>query len=213
MINCGGGQITVGKRVIRDTHAYGALTIEDAFAKSSNGGAIRVALRLGREKFFEYISQFGFGRKTGIELPGESRGIVNPLEDWRIDSIGSVAIGQEVSVTLLQIVAAVGAIANRGVWVKPHVVKKVVAQDGRAVRAEDRNATSRQRADRANDGQAYGACGDARHRPPRDQPGGLFRCGQDRHPQKVENEGCRRRNTCRRSRDSSRPPTRAWPSS
>jgi membrane peptidoglycan carboxypeptidase len=66
-------------------------------------------------------------------LPGESRGIVNPLEDWRIDSIGSVAIGQEVSVTLLQIVAAVGAIANRGVWVKPHVVKKVVAQDGRAL--------------------------------------------------------------------------------
>jgi cell division protein FtsI/penicillin-binding protein 2 len=133
MINCGGGQITIGKRVIRDTHAYGALTVEDAFAKSSNGGAIRVAMRLGREKFLEYISRFGFGRKTGIELPGESRGIVNPLEDWRIDSIGSVAIGQEVSVTLLQIVAAVGAIANRGVWVKPHVVKKVVAQDGRAL--------------------------------------------------------------------------------
>lgn len=133
MIYCGGGQITIGKRVIRDTHAYGALTVEDAFAKSSNGGAIRVAMRVGRENFFEYISRFGFGRKTGVELPGESRGIVNPLEDWRIDSIGSVAIGQEVSVTLLQIVAAVGAIANRGVWVKPHVVKKVVAQDGRAL--------------------------------------------------------------------------------
>jgi cell division protein FtsI (penicillin-binding protein 3) len=133
MINCGGGQVAIGKRVIRDTHAYGDLTIEDAFAKSSNGGAIRVATRVGREKFFEYISRFGFGRKTGIELPGESRGIVNPLEDWRIDSIGSVAIGQEVSVTLLQIVAAVGAIANRGVWIKPHIVKKVVAQDGRAL--------------------------------------------------------------------------------
>jgi membrane peptidoglycan carboxypeptidase len=90
-------------------------------------------MKLGREKFFEYISRFGFGRKTGIELPGESRGIVNPLEDWRIDSIGSVAIGQEVSVTLLQIVAAVGAVANRGVWVKPHIIKKVVAQDGRAL--------------------------------------------------------------------------------
>jgi cell division protein FtsI/penicillin-binding protein 2 len=133
VINCGGGQVTIGKRVIRDTHAYGDLSIEDAFAKSSNGGAIRVATRLGREKFFEYISRFGFGRKTGLELPGESRGIVNPLEDWRIDSIGSVAIGQEVSVTLLQIVAAVGAIANRGVWIKPHIIKKVVAQDGRAL--------------------------------------------------------------------------------
>lgn len=133
IIHCGGGQITIGKRVIRDTSAYGALTVEDAFAKSSNGGAIRVAMGLGRERFFEYISRFGFGRKTGIELPGESRGIVNPLEDWRIDSIGSVAIGQEVSATLLQIVAAAGAIANRGVWVKPHVIKKIVAQDGRAL--------------------------------------------------------------------------------
>jgi cell division protein FtsI (penicillin-binding protein 3) len=133
LVNCGGGQITIGKRVIRDTHAYGTLSVEDAFAKSSNGGAIRIAMKLGKEKLYEYISRFGFGRKTGIELPGESRGIVNPLEDWRIDSIGSVAIGQEVAVTLLQAVSAVGAIANRGVWVKPHVIKKVVAQDGRAL--------------------------------------------------------------------------------
>ncbi len=133
MVNCGGGQITIGSRVIHDTHAYGALTVEDAFAKSSNGGAIRLAMKLGKEKFHDYISRFGFGRKTGIELPGESRGIVNPLESWRIDSIGSVAIGQEVSVTLLQVVAAVGAIANHGVWVKPHVIKKIVREDGRAL--------------------------------------------------------------------------------
>lgn len=149
MINCGGGQITIGKRVIRDTHAYGVLSVEDAFAKSSNGGAIRVAMKLGKEKFHDYITRFGFGRKTGIELPGESRGIVNPLEDWRIDSIGSVAIGQEVSITLLQAVAAVGAIANRGVWVKPHVIKKVVTQDGRALyepKIETRQVVSEQTA-------------------------------------------------------------------
>lgn len=149
VINCGDGQITIGKRVIRDTHAYGALTIEDAFAKSSNGGAIRVAMKVGKEKFLDYISRFGFGRKTGIELPGESRGIVNPLEDWRIDSIGSIAIGQEVSVTLLQIVAAAGVIANRGVWVKPHVVRKVVAPDGRALyeaQTETRQVVSEQTA-------------------------------------------------------------------
>lgn len=148
-IHCGGGQITIGKRVIRDTHAYGALTVEDAFAKSSNGGAIRIAMKLGKEKFLEYISRFGFGRKTGIELPGESRGIVNPLEDWRIDSIGSIAIGHEVSVTLLQIVGAAGAIANRGVWVKPHVIKKIVTQDGRALyepKIETRQVISEQSA-------------------------------------------------------------------
>jgi cell division protein FtsI/penicillin-binding protein 2 len=130
MVNCGGGQITIGKRVIHDTHSYGVLSAEDAFAKSSNGGAIRVAMKLGKEKLYEYIQRFGFGRKTGIELPGESRGIVNPLEDWRIDSIGSIAIGQEVSITLLQAVSAVSAIANRGMWVKPHVIKKITAQDG-----------------------------------------------------------------------------------
>ncbi len=130
-INCGNGQISIGKRVIHDTHAYGVLTAADAFAKSSNVCAIRVAQRVGREKFFDYISRFGFGRKTGIELPGESRGIVNPIQDWRIDSIGSVAIGQEISITLLQGAAAMASVANRGVWVKPHIIKQIVAQDGR----------------------------------------------------------------------------------
>ncbi len=132
-VNCGNGEITLGRRVIHDTHAYGILTVADAFAKSSNVGAIRIAQKVGREKFLDYISRFGFGRKTGIELPGESRGIVNPIEDWRIDSIGSVAIGQEISITLLQGAAAMAVIANRGVWVKPHIVKQVVAQDGRVL--------------------------------------------------------------------------------
>jgi cell division protein FtsI (penicillin-binding protein 3) len=130
-INCGAGEVRIGKRVIRDTKAYGVLSVEDAFAKSSNVCAIRIAQNVGREKLFDYIARFGFGRKTGIELPGESRGIVNPLTAWRIDSIGSVAIGQEVSITLLQGVAAMGAIANRGVWVRPRIVKQIVTQDGR----------------------------------------------------------------------------------
>jgi cell division protein FtsI/penicillin-binding protein 2 len=132
-VNCGNGEIALGKRVIHDTHAYGVLTVEDAFAKSSNVGAIRVAQKLGKERLFDYIGRFGFGRKTGIELPGESRGIVNPLDAWRPDSIGSVAIGQEVSVTLLQAVAVMATIANRGVWVKPHVVKQVVTPSGRSL--------------------------------------------------------------------------------
>lgn len=133
MIHCGNGSITIGKRVINDTHSYGTLSIADAFAKSSNVGAIKLAQRVGKEKFHGYISRFGFGRKTGIELPGESRGIVHPLDAWRLDSIGSVAIGQEVSVTLLQAVAAMGAIANRGVWVQPHIVKQVASTGGRVL--------------------------------------------------------------------------------
>lgn len=133
MINCGNGSISIGKRVINDTHPYGTLSVADAFAKSSNVGAIKLAQRIGKQTLFDYINRFGFGQKTGIELPAESRGIVNPLARWRPDSIGSVAIGQEVSVTLLQAAAAVATVANRGVWVQPHVVKQVVTPDGRIV--------------------------------------------------------------------------------
>ncbi|MGH9847285.1 MAG: peptidoglycan D,D-transpeptidase FtsI family protein, partial [Blastocatellia bacterium] len=132
-VNCGNGEIALGKRVIHDTHAYGVLSVADAFAKSSNVGAIRLAQRLGKERLFDYIGRFGFGRRTGIELPGESRGVVNPLNAWRPDSIGSIAIGQEVSVTLLQAVSAMAAIANRGLWVQPHVVKQVVSQSDRVL--------------------------------------------------------------------------------
>ena len=149
-VNCGNGEISLGKRVIHDTHAYGVLSVADAFAKSSNVGAIRLAQKLGKERFYEYIGRFGFGRRTGIELPGESRGIVNPLESWRPDSIGSVAIGQEISVTLLQAVTAMGAIANKGVLVKPHIVRQVLLPSGRPTyeaRPETRQIVSPQTAE------------------------------------------------------------------
>lgn len=122
IIDCGDGQITIGKRVIRDTHSYGRLTVEDAFAKSSNVGAIRIAQRLGKSTFHRYITDFGFGKQTRIELPAESPGIVHPTSRWRPDSIGSVAIGQEISVTLVQAVRAIAAIANGGFLLKPRVI-------------------------------------------------------------------------------------------
>lgn len=130
-LNCGNGEIRFGPRVIHDTHAYGVQQTPDAFAKSSNVCAIRLAQRVGKEKFAEYISLFGFGSKTGIELPAESKGIVRPAQKWNFDSIGSVAMGQEVSVTMMQIAAATGAIANKGIWVQPHVVKEIIGADGR----------------------------------------------------------------------------------
>jgi cell division protein FtsI/penicillin-binding protein 2 len=133
MIDCGRGQIAIGKRVIHDEHSYGVISIADAFAKSSNVGAIRIAQRLGKERLFDYIDRFGFGSRTGVELPGESRGIVNPLPRWRPDSIGSVAIGQEISVTLLQAASAISIVAHQGIWTKPHLVKRLVAQDGRVL--------------------------------------------------------------------------------
>ncbi|HQR33391.1 MAG TPA: penicillin-binding protein [Blastocatellia bacterium] len=132
-LNCGNGQIQFGPRIIRDTHAYGIQQTPDAFAKSSNVCAIKMAQRVGKEKFAEYISKFGFGSKTGIELPAESRGIVRPVEKWNFDSIGSIAIGQEVSVTLIQEAAAVGVIANKGVWTQPHIIRRAVGQDGKLI--------------------------------------------------------------------------------
>lgn len=133
LIDCGNGQMSIAGRVIRDTHPYGKITVEDAFAKSSNVGAIRIAQRLGKETFHSYIRKFGFGEPTRIDLPGESRGILHAPEKWRADSIGSVAMGQEISVTLLQAVSAVATIANKGVRVQPHLVHKVVNPDGSSV--------------------------------------------------------------------------------
>ncbi|NDD63267.1 MAG: penicillin-binding protein 2, partial [Acidobacteria bacterium] len=140
IIDCGNGQIAIGTRVIRDTHSYGRLTVEDSFAKSSNVGAIKIAQRLGKETFYDYITRFGFGAPTGIELPAESVGILHRTPKWRPDSIGSIAIGQEVSVTLIQAVRAVAAIANGGFLVTPHLVLKPEVGGGQAGASDERPA-------------------------------------------------------------------------
>jgi len=135
-IDCQMGSITVAGRVVHD-HPYGSLTIAQALAKSSNVAAIKLGLRVGNETMYDYIRRFGFGSKTGIELPGETVGIVRKVEHWQPSSIGSVAIGQEVGVTPVQVVAAYGAVANDGVRVAPHLIREVRSGDGTVVyRAE-----------------------------------------------------------------------------
>lgn len=132
-LDCGNGQMTIGRRVIRDTHAYGLIRMEEAFAKSSNVGAIRLAQRMGRETFHEYIKKFGFGDRTKVDLPGEATGILRQPDRWNPDSIGSIAMGQEIAVTPLQAVAAVSVIANGGRWVRPYLVERVTSPDGREI--------------------------------------------------------------------------------
>jgi len=135
-IDCQMGSITVAGRVVHD-HPYGSLTIAQALAKSSNVAAIKLGLRVGNETMYDYIRRFGFGSKTGIELPGETVGIVRKVEHWQPSSIGSVAIGQEVGVTPVQVVGAYGAVANDGVRVAPHLIREVRSGDGTVVyRAE-----------------------------------------------------------------------------
>src|SRR5262249_17915069 len=97
----------------------------DILAKSSDVGAIKIALRLGAPKFYEYIRAFGFGAHTGVDLPSESRGMLEHLGDWRPISIGAISMGQEVGVTPIQLATAVSAIANGGLLVRPHVISEL----------------------------------------------------------------------------------------
>jgi len=125
-----GGQIVLAGHTIRDHRAFSRLTVGKAIEESSNIAAIQVASRLGPQRLSEYIEQFGLGQRTGVDLPGEAKGIVHPPERWSLVSTGAIAIGQEVGVTALQMAAAVAAVANEGVWVRPHVVRSVRSRTG-----------------------------------------------------------------------------------
>lgn len=129
-IDCQMGAITIAKRVIHDHKPFGRLTIAEALAKSSNVAAIKLGLRLGDPTVYEYLTRFGFGSRTGIELPGETVGLVKPLKRWQPSSIGSIAIGQEIGVTPLQMVAAFAAVANDGVRVSPHLIREIRSSSG-----------------------------------------------------------------------------------
>lgn len=116
-----GGTVVYGKR-IRDHKPFGALTFAQVLEKSSNVGVIKAALILGDQRLYSAIRGFGFGRPTGIDLPGEGSGIVHPMERWGMRGKAYIAFGQGISVTPLQLAAAVAAVANDGVLLKPHVV-------------------------------------------------------------------------------------------
>src|SRR5215813_8277007 len=98
LIDCQMGAITVAGRVVHDHKRFGTLTIAEALAKSSNVAAIKLGLRVGDSTMYDYITRFGFGAKTGVELPGETGGILRPVSRWQPSSIGSIAMGQEVGV-------------------------------------------------------------------------------------------------------------------
>jgi cell division protein FtsI (penicillin-binding protein 3) len=132
-IDCQMGSITVAKRVIHDHKPFGSLTIAEALAKSSNVAAIKLGLRVGDPAMYDYIKRFGFGSRTGIELPGETAGVIRPVSRWQPSSIGSIAIGQEVGVTPLQMVAAFGALANDGVRIAPHLIREIRNASGAAI--------------------------------------------------------------------------------
>ena len=128
--DCSAGKIQVADKVISDAHKNGVLTFTDVIAESSNVGTIKVAMRLGKERFANYISAFGFGKKTGVDLPGEIPGLVKDYHLWSGVSIGAIAIGQEVGVTPLQMANAYCALANGGTLLKPYIVSEIVDRSG-----------------------------------------------------------------------------------
>jgi cell division protein FtsI (penicillin-binding protein 3) len=124
-INCHGGVLHLPGRTIHDSHlGIGVIPMAEVLARSSNVGAIQVGLRVGQQNMYEYVRRFGFGQRTGIQLPAESPGRFRKLENWGTTSLASVAFGQEISVTTLQLAQAASAVANGGLLVRPRLILK-----------------------------------------------------------------------------------------
>jgi cell division protein FtsI (penicillin-binding protein 3) len=126
IFDCQMGSIAINGMRIRDSKPHGMLSVADIIADSSDVGAIKIALRLGEDRFYKYIRAFGFGQQTGIELPGETRGMTKPVERWSKVSIGAISMGQEIGISPLQLIALISTIANDGVWVAPRIVAGTV---------------------------------------------------------------------------------------
>src|SRR6202045_3442227 len=132
-IFCENGLWNFGGRPLHDHKAYGELSVQDILVKSSNIGAAKLAISVGEQKFYEYIRRFGFGERTGIELPGEFSGVIRPPQSWSKISITRIPMGHEVGVTPLQMTVAMATIANGGKLVTPRIVKSITSEDGKTV--------------------------------------------------------------------------------
>jgi cell division protein FtsI (penicillin-binding protein 3) len=128
------GYIVVGGKAVRDVHKSEIITFQEIFQRSSNVGAVQVGLRLGGETYYQYLKNFGFGGKTGIDYPGEVRGILRKTKDWSGTSLAALSIGQEVGVTPLQVLRAYGAIANNGKLMKPYIVSDIISPEGKVIK-------------------------------------------------------------------------------
>jgi cell division protein FtsI (penicillin-binding protein 3) len=127
---CENGRFRFANKTIRDAHPHGLLTFAEVIQYSSNICTSKVAAQLGAERWYRYLRAFGFGQRTGIDLPAESMGILRPVESWALIDLATHSFGQGIAVTPLQMVTAIGAIANGGTLMRPYVVRRVVASNG-----------------------------------------------------------------------------------
>jgi cell division protein FtsI (penicillin-binding protein 3) len=130
MFYCENGRYRIGKWTVHDAHPHKWLTFAEVIQYSSNIGVSKVGDRLGRERYYRYLQEFGFGSRTGVDLPGESPGIMRPGSSWARIDLAVHSFGQGVSVTPLQMAAAFGVIANGGQLMRPYVVRRIVRPTG-----------------------------------------------------------------------------------
>jgi cell division protein FtsI (penicillin-binding protein 3) len=122
MFDCQMGSIVYNGMRIRDSKPHGALSVTDVLAESSDVGAIKIALRLGEDRFYKYIRAYGFGQQSGIELPGETRGMTKPVSRWSKVSIAAISMGQEIGISAVQLAGLVSTFANDGTYVAPRIL-------------------------------------------------------------------------------------------
>ncbi len=132
-VDCQHGSIDVFGMKIHDHESLGVVTIAEALAHSSDVAAIKVGMKLGDQRLYHYIKDYGFGQQTGIELPGETRGMAKPVNRWSKVSIGAISMGQEIGVTPLQAISLVSTIANDGVYTPPRIVAGELPPDSKAL--------------------------------------------------------------------------------
>jgi cell division protein FtsI (penicillin-binding protein 3)/stage V sporulation protein D (sporulation-specific penicillin-binding protein) len=132
-IFCENGVWSYGGGKLHDHKPFGELSVQDILVKSSNIGAAKLAMSVGDQKFYEYIRRFGFGERTGVELPHEINGWIQPPQTWKKSSMTHIPMGHEVGVTALQMIAAMATIANDGKLMTPRIVKSITTEDGKPI--------------------------------------------------------------------------------
>jgi len=131
---CENGSFKIGKNTVHDTHAHDWLSLQQIVKYSSNIGAVKVGRSIGPEVLYKTLRDFGFGRKTGIDCPGETAGSLSSWKQWSGIDAGAIAFGQGMAVSAVQLATAVSAIANDGILMKPYIVQAVTDQNGRLVK-------------------------------------------------------------------------------
>jgi cell division protein FtsI (penicillin-binding protein 3) len=131
--NCENGSYSIGGRTIHDTHKYGRLSVAEILKYSSNIGAAKIGTRLGPDKLYSYLKSFGFGARSGIDLPGEAAGYLRDRRQWFGVDLATISFGQGVSASALQLTTAISSVANGGTLMKPYLVEKVTDENGTVV--------------------------------------------------------------------------------